>query len=214
MAQEIEPFKFRHPSSIIVAGPSGSGKTVFTSELIRNNRDLWPDTPPIVHYCYGVWQPAFKELKKVGVHFHEGVPDIELFAKWFPKGGLLILDDLMEEGGNDKRVVDIFTKYSHHKGITVLYLTQNLFPPGRYARTISINAKYVVAFKNPRDQVGLRSLLLQSFPTNWKDILNLFNRVTSRPFGYMLFDFHQESDDSCCILSHVLKKEGFTHCYS
>ena len=42
--------------------------------------------------------------------------------------GILILDDLMEESGSDKRVLDLFTKDSHHPGITVLYITQDLFP--------------------------------------------------------------------------------------
>ena len=30
--------------------------------------------------------------------------------------------------GQDKRVLDLFTKDSHHRNITVLYLTQDLFP--------------------------------------------------------------------------------------
>ena len=34
----------------------------------------------------------------------------------------------MEEEGQDKRVLDLFTKDSHHRNITVLYLTQDLFP--------------------------------------------------------------------------------------
>ena len=159
MAKVMAPFKFRHPSSIIIAGPSGSGKTVFTTKLILENQNLWPDTPPVVHYCYGVWQPAFEPLKKAGVHFHEGIPDPEVFDKWYPqKGGLLILDDLMEEGGKDKRVLDLFTKLSHHRNITALMLMQDLFPPGKYSKTISRNAHYIVAFKNPRDKVGIRTL--------------------------------------------------------
>ena len=45
------------------------------------------------------------------------------------RGGVLVLDDLMEEGAQDKRVLDLFTKDSHHRNITVLYLTQDLFLP-------------------------------------------------------------------------------------
>ena len=40
----------------------------------------------------------------------------------------------MEEGGQDKRVLDLFTKDSHHRNITVLYLTQDLFPPGKFSQ--------------------------------------------------------------------------------
>lgn len=206
-------FAFKHPSSILIAGPSGSGKTVFTTELILRNKQLWPDTPRNVHYCHGVWQDSFKPLKAGGVHFHEGIPDPASFTKWFPKGGLLVLDDLMEEGGKDKTVLDLFTKLSHHKGITVIYLTQDLFPPGKLAKTISRNAHYVVAFKNPRDQVAMRNLLVQAFPDKWKDVQEAFKKATDRPFGYIVLDFHPASNDTCRILSHILKSEGYTHCY-
>ena len=84
----------------------------------------------------------------------------------------------MEEGGNDKRVLDLFTKHSHHRHITVLYLYQDLFPPGKYAKTISRNAHYVVAFKNPRDQLGIRNLMMQAFPTYWRDALRVYEEVT------------------------------------
>ena len=70
---------------------------------------------------------------------------------------MLVLDDLMDQGGRDKRVLDLFTKHSHHRNITILYLCQDLFPPGPYAKTVSRNAHYIVCFKNPRDRTGLTS---------------------------------------------------------
>ena len=101
----------------------------------------------------------------------EGLPTTEDVEVWFGKsgqggGGVLVLDDLMEEGGKDKRVLDLFTKESHHRNITVLYLCQDIFPPRKYAKTISRNAHYVVAFKNSRDQLGIRNLMIQAFPTH------------------------------------------------
>ena len=50
-------------------------------------------------------------MKEHGVKFHDGIPDSELLPKWFAEGGLLVLDNLMEEGGNDKRMLDLFTKH-------------------------------------------------------------------------------------------------------
>ena len=147
-----EAFRFHTPSSLLVVGPSGCGKTVFTTNLLLNNLDLFRTTPSQIHYCYGVWQDGFQLMKEQGVKFHEGVPDTDQLKTWFPKGGLLVLDDLMAEGGNDKRVLDLFTKHSHHQNVTVLYLCQDMFPPGKYAKSISRNAHYIVAFKNPRDQ--------------------------------------------------------------
>ena len=91
-------------------------------------------------------------MKDAGVQFHEGVPTIFHLQKWFPKGGLLVLDDLMVEGGENKDLLDLFTKHSHHQNITVLYLCQDMFSPGKYAKSISRNAHYVIAFKYKRDQ--------------------------------------------------------------
>lgn len=107
------------------------------------------------------------------------LPGEEQLEQWFSKDGrLLVMDDLMTEGGNEKEVLDLFTKHSHHRNITVLYLCQDMFPPGKYAKSISRNAHYVVAFKNPRDQLGLKNLLLQAFPMTWQDIMQVYSEAT------------------------------------
>ena len=206
-------FRFGTPTSLLIAGPSGCGKTVFTTHLLVDNVELFDKPPETVHYCYGSWQKGFKRLKKEGMKFYEGIPGSGSLPKWFPGGGVLVLDDLMDEGSNDKRVLDLFTKHSHHQGITVLYLCQDLFPNGKFAKTISRNAHYIVTFKNPRDQLGIRNLLLQSFPTQWQAVLDTFRKVTEQPFGYMLLDLHPASQDDQRILSHLLKHEGFVRCH-
>ena len=68
--------------------------------------------------------------KEQGINFHEGIPDTQLLDTRYKnsKGVLLILDDLMREGSDDQRVLDLFTRDSHHKGITVIYMTQDMFP--------------------------------------------------------------------------------------
>ena len=42
---------------------------------------------------------------------------------------LLIVDDLISQCSQSQRMSDLFTKGSHNKGISVMFLTQNLFPP-------------------------------------------------------------------------------------
>ena len=208
-----EAFRFKTPSSVLIVGPSGSGKTVFTDKLLTQNLDLFSRRPQQIVYCYGAWQDKFKMMQKKGIKFYEGVPDSEMLPKWFPKGVILVLDDLMEEGGKDKRVLDLFTKHSHHQNVTVLYLCQDMSPPGRYAKTISRNAHYIVAFKNPRDRLGFRNLVLQAFPSTWKAVQERYEQVTERPFGYMVLDLHPRSSDKTRLLSHLLKEEGPTRCY-
>ena len=172
----------RQPSSVIVAGPSGSGKSELVEQWLRY-QNVFQVKPKTEVYAYDRWQPRFDRMqRKDGIRFHRGLPDPIHLTKWFgpTRGGVLVLDDLMEEGGQDKRVLDLFTKDSHHRNITVLYLTQDLFPPGKFCKTI-------VAFKNPRDQMGIRTILLQAFPDRWPQVLCLFKRVTSCPFGYLMW---------------------------
>ena len=67
--------------------------------------------------CLGWW--------KKDVTFHEGLSTGEDLDVWFgpTKGGLLVVDDLMEESGNSKNVFDLFNKYSHHRSITLMFLS-------------------------------------------------------------------------------------------
>ena len=207
------PFQFRTPCSVLIVGPSGSGKTVFTTRLLTDNVDLFTQRPSSIHYCYGSWQKNFETLKKKGVTFSAGVPTERDLDKWFPRGGLLVMDDLMTEGNNDKTVLDIFTKHSHHRNITVLYLCQDMFPPGKFAKSISRNAHYIVAFKNPRDQLGMRNVALQAFPDKWQKVLDAFRNATSKPFGYLVLDLHPASNDDQRLVSRLLKEEGYVRVY-
>ena len=165
----------RGPCSTMIVGPSGCGKTSLTEALLTKGTVFQGPARPC-HYCYGgVWQPHFNTIKQHGVRFHEGVLDTPDLQQWYgpTRRGVLVLDDLMEEAGHDKHVLDLFTKESHHQGITVLYLCQDLFLPGRFAKTISRNAHYIITFKNPR----------------------LFDECTKRPYGYIIIDMHLASDD-------------------
>ena len=90
-----------------------------------------------------------------GVQFHDGLPEVSSFDG--KKRTLFVMDDLMTS--MDDRVVDIFTKISHHWNLSV-YLTQNLFYKNKQTRTLSLNSHYIVLFKNASDatQVNNRSV--------------------------------------------------------
>ena len=72
-------------------------------------------------YCYGEYQKEFDNYPNV--EFHKGLP--ELVTLDGKSRTLLVLDDLMAV--TDDRVVDLFTKISHHRNLSVVYLTQNIF---------------------------------------------------------------------------------------
>ena len=140
MATSYDYPYFKTPCSIIVAGPSQCGKTTFTRQLLRSASRAFDRPVRRIVYCYGEPQRCFKDMQREGIHFHKGIP--KNIQSLFPKHlrpGILVLDDLMRDCGEDQHVLDLFTRGSHHSDVTCIYLTQNLFPPGKYARTISLN---------------------------------------------------------------------------
>ena len=61
-------------------------------------------------------------MKRRGVQLHPGIPEVDDLQQWFgsTQGRVLVLDDLMDERGNNKRVLDLLTRELHHRNITVL----------------------------------------------------------------------------------------------
>ena len=125
---------WRHPFTAILAGPTGCGKTQFTFKFINNVANMMTPTPAKIIYCYGEYQNLFSDFPSV--EFNQGLPDISQFDGHQPV--LLVIDDLMSESGTD--VEKIFTKFSHHRNISIIYLSQNLFYTSKQNRTMSLNA--------------------------------------------------------------------------
>jgi hypothetical protein len=135
------------------------------------------------------------------VEFNEGIPDESMLTK----GTLLILDDLMHE--TDDRITKIFTKHSHHRGVSVMYLTQNIFYGGKQNRTIGLNAHYLVMFKNPRDATQISYLARQMYPKKSKFVLEAFADATSKPYTYLVFDLTADTEDKLRIRSGIFPGE-------
>ena len=101
-------------------------------------------------WCYGEKSAVPSRHQLPGnVRFKEGVP--EEFGSANGEPCLVILDDLLNNFYS-KQVCELFTRVSHHRNINVTLIIQNLFHQGRFCWDISLNAHYIVALKNVRDQ--------------------------------------------------------------
>lgn len=186
---------------MIIAGPSGSGKTVFTRKLIEYSQKLIDPPPQKIVWCYGVYQKFFNELHHV--EFHDGLPDLSMFDG--SQRTLLIIDDLMHE--TDDRVSQIFTRESHHKSISVAYLTQNFFHKSKQSRTMSLNAHYLVLFKNVRDATQISHLATQMYPGKSKFLIDAYRDSTSAPYSYLFVDLKPNTDEKIRVRSNIFPDE-------
>jgi tRNA U34 5-methylaminomethyl-2-thiouridine-forming methyltransferase MnmC len=192
----------KHPSTIIVTGPTQCGKSTFTINLINNSEEIFSRKFDEVIYCLPNTQNFGKALNK-SVRIFEGVPDLDIFSD--NKNRILVLDDLMTQQNND--FIDLFTRISHHNNVTVIYLTQNLFNSKKGTRDITLNAHYIVFFKNPRDKNQISYLARQVFPENQKYLEEAFVDATLKPHGYLMLDLTQETGDDYRIRTNILPSD-------
>ena len=202
--------RFRHPSSFLIAGPSSCGKTVFVKRLLQYRHQMFDVTFHSIVWCYGEYQNFYEELRQQhNVQFHEGLPSMSSFDGKHPT--LLIIDDLMQEAGDS--VANLFTKGSHHRNISVIFITQNLFHQGKKSRDISLNAHYLVCFKNPRDKTQIHHLARQLFPEKPKFVQEAFTDATLIPHGYLLIDLKQSTPDNVRLRSLLFPDDSATVVY-
>ena len=107
---------------------------------------------------------------------------------WYP-------DDLMTEAKCDQRIADLFTKGSHHRNISIVYLTQNVFPQGRACRDITLNTQYLVLFNNPIDRQQVATLARRIYPSTCAAFMRKFEDATARPYGYLVLDLKSSTSE-------------------
>ena len=144
-------------------------------------------------------------MNLVDVRFEEGLPTTAMFES--TTRNLIVIDDLMAE--TDERVTTLFTKKSHHRKTSVLYLVQNLFPKNKESRTISLNSQYMVLFKNPRDASQMSHLARHMYPRRVK----FAQDATSVPYGYLLIDLKQDTPEDMRLRTPIFPDDGVQYVY-
>ena len=144
-----------------------------------------------------------------GVEFNEGLPSLSEFNG--EKHTLVIIDDLMHET-NDV-VTKLFTRVSHHTNTSVIFITQNLFYADKETRTITLNAQYLVLFKNVRDKSQIAHLSRQMYPGNSKHMIESYIDSTSEPYSYLFIDLKPNTDDKHRLKGCIFPDDKHNYVY-
>ena len=189
---------WQHPFNCMLSGPTQSGKTEFVKKFIKHVDQMMFPVPEEIIWCYGAWQKGYEELGS-NIRLNEGIPKWEEWTDNLRR--LVILDDLMSE--IDSSITRLFTKGSHHRNMSIIFIVQNLFNKNPEQRTISLNSHYLVLFKNPRDATQITNLGKQMYPGKGSLVQDSYKDATSKPYGYLLIDFRQDTPDHLRLRSDI-----------
>ena len=126
MSSQID-VQFQNLFSMLVADRRGAGKTTFKKHLLKEGNWLIHPNPQRIILWYTKHQPdLLTELTEIlpTIEYVQGISS-EL-GSMFDRSvnNLIILDDMMDEAMQDKRISHFFTR-GRHDNISVIYLTQN-----------------------------------------------------------------------------------------
>ena len=198
--------RLKCPFTMLVASPSKSGKSTYVAKLLRKSNILFDKPSEQFYYFYNVWSPTFDGLTDSlpNIKFIKGICDMQWLEENCSqsKDVTIVVDD--QALNITKEVAEVFAVGSHQYGVNFILMAQNLYTKGKYFRDASINTTYILCGKNPRDQLSIRTLAQQMYPTHSKDLIEAYRRATRKPYGYLLIDCTQTTPDTMRLRSNIL----------
>lgn len=202
---------FYPDSNIILSGSTMTGKTSFVYKFLCQLKFLYKVPPSKILYCYSsTYQPIFDQMKQdiPEISFCEGMPNSEHIDTLTHSGqsSILVLDDMMSSIINSEESMKWFTQGTHHLKMSIIFIMQNIFLPGKYAKTIAVNSQYIFLFSNLRDHSQINRLGMQIFPEYKNFLLSAYKSATETPYSYLLIDLHPLSPNKYRIRTDIFNK--------
>ena len=199
----------RKASTMCISGPSRCGKTTFVFKLLTHLKDMYADgeVPQRILYCYSTDQPMYDEMEKQvpDIEFHKGLPPEEKIENLSDgQHNLIIIDDLMMQLAKSTDMLNMFILGSHHRNLSVFFMSQNIFQSGKYGRTIALNTQYLTLFQNPRDKSQIKFLARQIFPDNMQTLCEAFHDAAiTCNYGYLFIDLTQQCKETLRLRANI-----------
>ena len=132
---------------------------------------------------YKIRQPFMDHINNI--NFIEGLDFNSIDTS---KPSMLVIDDLVLS--TNKAVAEMFILGSHHRQISIFFLTQNLFPNCNLFRLMSTNTHYFVIFQNQRNFRQVMTLARQIFVgRDIKRITEAYKRASNTLRGFIVLSF-------------------------
>ena len=191
------------------------GKDIFYIQAFKKNASGMFEKPPKnITYAYDEYQQILEKMENCipGLILHQGLPSKEQITEWTDptEHTHIVLDDLMTHVTRSEHVLFLFTVTAHHRCCSVIFLTQNLFMPGKYARSISLNCHYVIMFRNFRDNRSVVSgfgAQAYMYPGKTKFFKDAYDKATSQPYGYLVNDLTVTTPNECRLRTRIFPNE-------
>ncbi|GFQ69946.1 uncharacterized protein TNCT_9381 [Trichonephila clavata] len=191
--------KLKHPSCLLCVGASQCGKTTVIRDIIAQKAYDYEFKNII--WSYKAFQEWF--IKEKGIKFVEGLPER------FESDSLYIFDDYLHS--LDEKVLQLFTITAHHSRISVILILQNLFPRNKVMRDISLNAQYIILFKNNRDVGQIQCFARQLYGNKAASFMEAYKKSTQGYFNYLLVDLHPRTDEKYRFRESVFPDSNGIH---
>ena len=216
MESEVLDARLKLPFTMIVAAGTGSGKSHWVSRLVTHNKEMMTPVPNRILWCYGEFQPLFESMvdkTDPKVEFIKGFPPEIVERQNLTGQTLLIVDDLADTV-DGKLLSSIFVRMSHHRGISIILLLNNLYYRGlgHHMRDISLNAQHLVVFSSARDQGTILTLARQMYGPKFRLLTESYNEATSHPYGYLMITTRANTPEALKLRTKIFPGEE-NYCY-
>lgn len=210
--------RLRTPFNMFINGPSQSGKTTFLRTLLSEAPDLFMENPEHVVLFYAIHQPLYDQMMyeglihemfdiaKVQLNFQNVKDKMSIYGKG--SGSVIIFDDIMSFMKDIPNFDSFFTVLGHHIKCSFIFIGQNFFPKGHIFRTISLNFKILVVFRNPRDESQIRPISMQVCPGDVPLVQFAHQEATKNPFGYTFIDCTNNMEDFLRLRTNIFIDEN------
>jgi hypothetical protein len=206
---ELDP-RLTLPLSLTLAGSSASGKTELAKYILLNQEKILRQTWTRIYWvCRYAQSDLEAELSsQLPITFLEAgvIPQLEDLAASPGERILVTVDDLMDSATSSDQINRLFTA-GRHLGMSVFFMTQNLFCAGRYARNIRLNTNYLILFRSLHDRQQISTYFRQMSPANWRHVFQAYEDATAANFAYFMIDFRVTT-------SQMLRFRTQIHCDS